>query len=149
MQTIEMLLQPRLQARGGVFLSSRCFVCRQSKRQLEEERKRSLYGLESAGNVAGPAPRGRGRGGPARGPGLAPPPFSAGAPASTSAPGRVRGCLCQPLGKRGDFVEGPIVPRPSELPCGASQAPVPRMVRNGGQRVGSAGLQQLFVDAEI
>ncbi|XP_049550901.1 ceramide kinase [Orcinus orca] len=28
-----------------------CFVCRQSKRQLEEERKRSLYGLESAEEV--------------------------------------------------------------------------------------------------
>ncbi|XP_026961831.1 ceramide kinase [Sagmatias obliquidens] len=33
-----------------------CFVCRQSKRQLEEERKRSLYGLESAGRP--PAPLG-------------------------------------------------------------------------------------------
>lgn len=69
-----MLLQPRLQARGGVFLSSRCFVCRQSKRQLEEERKRSLYGLESAGNVAGPAPRGAGGDLPGA-PGLAPPPL--------------------------------------------------------------------------
>ena len=32
-------------------LSSRCFVCRQSKQQLEEEQKRSLYGLENTGNV--------------------------------------------------------------------------------------------------
>eukprot|EP00070_Physeter_catodon_P039634 XP_028346528.1 ceramide kinase isoform X3 [Physeter catodon] len=30
-----------------------CFVCRQSKKQLEEAQKRSLYGLEGAGNVAG------------------------------------------------------------------------------------------------
>lgn len=32
-------------------LSSRCFVCRQSKQQLEEEQKKALYGLENAGNL--------------------------------------------------------------------------------------------------
>jgi hypothetical protein len=31
-------------------LSFRCFVCRQSKQQLEEEEKKALYGLENAGN---------------------------------------------------------------------------------------------------
>lgn len=31
-------------------LSFRCFVCRQSKQQLEEEQKKALYGLENAGN---------------------------------------------------------------------------------------------------
>lgn len=34
-----------------VCLSSRCFVCRQSKQQLEEEQKQALYGLQSTGNV--------------------------------------------------------------------------------------------------
>jgi len=29
-----------------------CFVCRQSKQQLEEEQKKSLYGLENTGNVS-------------------------------------------------------------------------------------------------
>ena len=33
-------------------LSFRCFVCRQSKQQLEEEQKRSLYGLENTGNIS-------------------------------------------------------------------------------------------------
>ncbi|EPQ20101.1 Ceramide kinase, partial [Myotis brandtii] len=32
-------------------LCSRCFVCRQSKQQLEEEQKRSLYGLEGSEEV--------------------------------------------------------------------------------------------------
>lgn len=37
--------------RGKVsMLSFRCFVCRQSKQQLEEEQKKALYGLENAGN---------------------------------------------------------------------------------------------------
>lgn len=40
-------------------MSSRCFVCRQSKQQLEEEQKRSLYGLESSGTVSGEARRPR------------------------------------------------------------------------------------------
>lgn len=31
-------------------LSFRCFVCRQSKQQLEDEQKKSLYGLENTGN---------------------------------------------------------------------------------------------------
>lgn len=29
--------------------SRRCFICRQSRQQLEEEQKKALYGLESAG----------------------------------------------------------------------------------------------------
>lgn len=33
-------------------LSFRCFVCRQSKQQLEEEQKKSLYGLENTGNIS-------------------------------------------------------------------------------------------------
>lgn len=35
-----------------VSLSFRCFVCRQSRQQLEEEQKKSLYGLENTGNVS-------------------------------------------------------------------------------------------------
>lgn len=44
----------RLYTTGRVLtaLSFRCFVCRQSKQQLEEEQKRSLYGLENTGNVS-------------------------------------------------------------------------------------------------
>lgn len=34
-----------------VCLSSRCFVCRQSKQQLEDEQKQALYGLENTGNA--------------------------------------------------------------------------------------------------
>lgn len=36
-----------------LLLSFRCFVCRQSRQQLEEEQKKSLYGLESTGKVSG------------------------------------------------------------------------------------------------
>lgn len=148
MQTIEMLLQPRLQARGGVFLSSRCFVCRQSKRQLEEERKRSLYGLESAGNVAGPAPRWGG--GPARGPGARPsPPPLQGHLLPLQLQAECAVAFARLWGKEGILWKGPSCHVPPNYCCSASQAPVPRMVRNGGQRVGSAGLQKLFVDAEI
>lgn len=35
-----------------VLVSFRCFVCRQSRQQLEEEQKKSLYGLENTGNVS-------------------------------------------------------------------------------------------------
>lgn len=50
--------EPGAQGRAAS-LSSRCFVCRQSRQQLEEEQKRSLYGLESSGKVsrAAPCPR--------------------------------------------------------------------------------------------
>ena len=42
-------------------MSFRCFVCRQSKQQLEEEQKRSLYGLENTGNVSEVDPASRPR----------------------------------------------------------------------------------------
>ncbi|XP_014388646.1 PREDICTED: ceramide kinase [Myotis brandtii] len=38
-------------AEASGLLCSRCFVCRQSKQQLEEEQKRSLYGLEGSEEV--------------------------------------------------------------------------------------------------
>ncbi|XP_010853044.1 PREDICTED: ceramide kinase, partial [Bison bison bison] len=69
-----------------------CPVCRQSRQQLEEEQKRSLYGLDGTGKVSGPG---------------APPP-SLRSTRSSVPPGRAP----WPLPELG---EGPLSPRPSEL----------------------------------
>lgn len=70
----------------------RCPVCRQSRQQLEEEQKRSLYGLDGTGKVSGPG---------------APPP-SLRSTRSSVPPGRAPWPLP-------DLGEGPLSPRPSEL----------------------------------
>ena len=109
-----------------MFSSSRCFVCRQSKQQLEAEQRRSLYGLESTGNVAGPTRPWLDLQSGASG--LAPP---------TPAPSCLQGHLLPlqlqaecvvafaRLWGKGDFVEGPVLPRPSELLLGRRPGPCP------------------------
>lgn len=48
------MCRPHVSLEGNLPFPRRCFVCRQSKQQLEEEQKKALYGLENAGELGYP-----------------------------------------------------------------------------------------------